>query len=247
MAVDDRLFDFGDVAGRRKFRRVVDFDHFAVGGGDAIAHAGRGGDQIDVELALQALLHDFQVQQAEEAAAETEAQRDGIFRLVEECGVVQLQFSERVAQQLRTRGDCTGYSPAKTMGLMASKPGSGGGRARRIGDGVADVRVGHALDIGDDEADVAGGQFVEHDGLGRERAEAFHLVTLRCWTTEANLLCGRDAAVHHAHQNDGAAIGIEPGIENQRAQRRVGRAFRRRNARHDGFENVSPRRCRFLR
>ena len=37
--------------------------------------AGRGGDQVLVELALQPLLHDLHVQQAEEAAAEAEAQR----------------------------------------------------------------------------------------------------------------------------------------------------------------------------
>ena len=48
---------------------------------------------------------------------------------------------------------------------------------------------------------------------------------------------GRQAAFHHAHQHDGAAIDIEPRIENQRAQRRVRRAFRRRNEAHDRLEN----------
>ena len=37
-------------------------------------------------------------------------------------------------------------------------------------------------------------------------------------------------------QNDHAAIRIEPGIENQRAQRSVGIAARRRHALHDGFQ-----------
>ena len=49
------------------------------------SHARRGGDQVDVEFALEALLHDFHVQQAEKSAAKTEAQRDGIFRLVEKA------------------------------------------------------------------------------------------------------------------------------------------------------------------
>ena len=53
--------------------RIVDLDHLAVGGGDAVADARRGGDQVDIELALQPLLHDLQMQQSEEAAAETEA------------------------------------------------------------------------------------------------------------------------------------------------------------------------------
>ena len=47
----------------------------------------------------------------------------------------------------------------------------------------------------------------------------------------------RDAAFHHAHQNHGAAINIEPGIEDQRLQRIFRAAFRRRDARDDGFEN----------
>ena len=50
-------------------------------------------------------------------------------------------------------------------------------------------------------------------------------------------MCARDAAVHHAHQNHRAAIRVEPGIENQRLQRRFRRARRRRNARDDRFQH----------
>ena len=127
---DHRLFDLLNRGGRRKFRGVVHFHHFAVGGGDAVAHARRGGDQVDIEFALQALLRDLHVQQAEKSAAETEAQRHGIFRLVEKRGVVQLQFAQRVAQNFVIAGSSPGNRPANTMGLMASNPGSGGaGRA----------------------------------------------------------------------------------------------------------------------
>src|SRR2546429_4403825 len=57
-------------------------------------------ERFESELALQSLLHDFHVQQPKEAAAEAEAERDGVLRLVEKRRVVQLQFSERVAQRL---------------------------------------------------------------------------------------------------------------------------------------------------
>ena len=107
---------------------------------------------------------------------------------------------------------------------MASKPGSGRRGPVGLDHGVAHARVGHALDIGDDEAHVAGGEFVEHDGLGRERAERFHFVDLVA-RAQANLHPRRDAALHHAHEDDRAAVDIEPGIENQRAQRRVRRAL----------------------
>ncbi len=232
---DDRLLDFNGHSGRRKFRGVVDLDDLAVGGGDAIAHAGRGGDQVDAEFALEALLHDFHVQQAEKAAAKTEAQRDGIFRLVKKCGVVELQLAEGVAQRfvfVRLHGK----KSREDHGLDGFKAGQGSGGARGIGDGVAHAGVGHLLDVGDDEAHVAGGELVEDDGLGRKRAEAFHLEHLII-RAEANVLVGAQAALHHANQDDGAAVGVKPGIEDQRAQRGVGGAHGRGNTRDDGFED----------
>ena len=62
-------------------RGIVDLDDGAVGQRDLVAHAGRGGDEVEVVLALEALLNDLEMQQAEEAAAEAEAQRDGGLRL----------------------------------------------------------------------------------------------------------------------------------------------------------------------
>ena len=48
----------------------------AVGHSDLVAHAGGGGDEVEVVLALKALLNDFKMEQAEEAAAEAEAEGD---------------------------------------------------------------------------------------------------------------------------------------------------------------------------
>ena len=81
---DDRLFDFGDFARIGPARRIVDFDDLAVGRGDFVADAGRGGDEVEVVFALETLLNDLHVQQAEEAAAEAEAESGGAFRLEEE-------------------------------------------------------------------------------------------------------------------------------------------------------------------
>ena len=44
-----------------------------------------------------------------------------------------------------------------------------------VGDGVADLGVGDVLDVGDEEADFAGDEFVDLDRLGREHAERFDL------------------------------------------------------------------------
>ncbi len=139
------------------------------------SHARRGGDQVDVEFALEALLHDFHVQQAQKSAAEAESQRHGSFRLVEKCGVVQLQFAERVAQ-IFVIGRVHGIQAREDHGLDGLESGERRrglvGRDHR----VAHARIGHALDVGDDEAHVARGKLVEHDGLGREHAEIFHFV-----------------------------------------------------------------------
>ena len=65
--------------------------------------AGRGGDQIEVELALQPLLNDLHVQKAQEAAAEAVAQGHGGLRLEGQGRVVQPQLLQRVAQSLVVR------------------------------------------------------------------------------------------------------------------------------------------------
>ena len=52
---------------------VVQFDHFAVAHVDVVDHGGRGGDQVDVIFALDPVADHFEVQQPQEAAAETEA------------------------------------------------------------------------------------------------------------------------------------------------------------------------------
>ena len=59
---------------------------------------GRGGDEAEVELALEPLADDLHVQQPEEPAAEAEAERARRLRLVGERRVVEPQLLERLAQ-----------------------------------------------------------------------------------------------------------------------------------------------------
>ena len=46
-----------------------------------------------------------------------------------------------------------------------------GSRLRRVGDRVADLRVGELLDAGDDEPDLACGQLLARHALRREHAD----------------------------------------------------------------------------
>ena len=142
-------------AGLRQLGGAVDLDHVAVGLRHAVQHARRRGDQVHVELALEPLLHDLHVQQPEEAAAEAEAQRHRGFRLEEERGVIQSQLLERLAQ-LRVLMALHRVEPGEHHRLQLLEAGERlGRRPVGLGDGIADLRVGHDLDAARDEADFA--------------------------------------------------------------------------------------------
>ncbi len=97
--LDPRLVDLLDAAGIGVVGRVVQHDlaravGFAGAQHDAVDHAGRGGDQVEVVFARQPLLDDLEVEQAEEAAAVAEAERGAALGLVGEAGVVEAQAAE---------------------------------------------------------------------------------------------------------------------------------------------------------
>ena len=71
----------------------------SVGQRDLVPHARRRRDQVEIVLALQPLLDDLQMQQAQKSAAETKAQRDRALRLEVEARIVQPQLLKRIAQQ----------------------------------------------------------------------------------------------------------------------------------------------------
>src|ERR1700722_18128510 len=157
--LDDGLFDFCNVAGIGKFGGAVDLHDLAVDAGDAITHAWRGGDEIQAKFALEALLHDFHVQEAEETTAETKSKSDGIFRLVEKRRIVQLQFTESVAQRFVLVGE-DGEHPGKNHGLDGFESWQCESGACSVSYRVAHAGFGYTLDVGDDEAYVAGFQFL---------------------------------------------------------------------------------------
>ncbi len=126
-----------------------------------------------VVLALEAFLDDFQVEEAEEAAAETEAEGDGGLGLEGEGGVVEAEFFEGVAEQGVLVG-VDGVEAGEDHGLDVFEAGEGfGAGVFDVGEGVADLGVGDVFDGGDEEADFAGGELGELDGLGGHDAHGF--------------------------------------------------------------------------
>ena len=204
----------------------------------AVAHARRGRDQVDVEFALQPLLNDFEVQQPEKAAAEAEAQRDRIFRLEIERAVVQPQFFERIAQQpVLVRLDRVEAGEHHRLDFLEA-----GQRLRSPG-WSSSVIVSPILAsatflmLANRKPASPAVSSSQRNRLGRLVRRGLPLRWTRAVRPQANLLALAQRAVDDAGEDDHAAIGIEPGIEDQRAQRCVGIAFGRRHALDDRFEN----------
>jgi hypothetical protein len=128
--------DLGDLA-RGVFAGVGHGGHLLVLERDLVLHVGRRGDQVQVVFAFEALTGDFQVEQAEEAHAEAEAQCCGGFRLVDQRGVVEHQLVQRIAEH-RVVGAVQRVQAGEDHGLGI---GVAAQRIRRrlgeVGDGIA--------------------------------------------------------------------------------------------------------------
>ena len=106
-----------------------------------------------------------------------------------------------------------------------------------VDDRVAD---GSGVDLAhgrDQEAYLAG---LELLALGRARRKYAHLLdrvlALRRVHDDACVLANH--AVHHAHERDDARVAVEPRVDDQRLQRRIDAALRRRNPLDDALEQL---------
>ena len=177
------------------------------------------------------------MQQPEEAAAEAEAERGRGFHLEREAGVVEPQLAHRRAQRLEVVGvDREQAAEHHRDGRLEA-----GQHLRHrlavVGDGVADAGVGDFLDRGGDEADLAGAELVDLRHLRREEADALDVVG-GVGAHHPDALALLHHAVDDAHQHHDAEIDVVPAIDQQRLQRGVAVALRRRQPVHDGFQHV---------
>jgi hypothetical protein len=214
-----------DIGRIRHVGGVVQFHHAAVGLEDFIDDARRGGDEIEVEFALQPFLDDLQVQQAQEPAAEAETQSGRRFHLILETGVVEAQFGEAVLEVFEL-GRIHRVQPAEHDRHTRLETGK-----RRVagfaivGDGVADLAVRHLLDAGDDKAHFARPQRLDIVFLRVKNADLFDL--LHCaGRHHADFHAARQYTVDDADENHDAQIGVIPAVDEQRLQRRFAFALR---------------------
>jgi hypothetical protein len=98
--------------------------HVAVGFEDFVDDGWGGCDQVEVEFPAEAFLDDFEVQEAQETAAEAEAECCRGFGFVVEAGVVEAKAPEGVAEFLEIIG-IDGVEAAPDDRARARRPGDG--------------------------------------------------------------------------------------------------------------------------
>ena len=157
---DNRLKNGFDGTDFRQFGRVFNFDFLAVLQHDFVNHRRRSGNQVHVELAFQTFLHDFQVQQTQEAATEAEAQCLGNLRLKFQRSIVQLQFFQSVTQGFVVV-TFHGIKAGKYLALYFLEAGqrlrSGVGNQRNR---IADFRLTQFFHTGNQKAYFTGFKFL---------------------------------------------------------------------------------------
>jgi hypothetical protein len=96
--------------------------------------------------------------------------------------------------------------------------------------------TGHFLDRGGDEADFAGAEFLDLLHLRGEETNALDVVG-SIGAHHSDALAFLHHAVDDPHQHHDAEIDVVPAIDQQRLQRSVAVAFRRRQPIDDGFQH----------
>ena len=176
------------------------------------------------------------MQQPEEAAAEAEAERRARLHLEREARIVEPQLAHRGAQILELRGIDRKQAAEHDRDRRLEAGEHLLDRLAIVGDRVADARVGHLLDRGRHEPDLAGAELIRRDQLGREHADAVDVVR-RIRAHHADALALLQHAIDDAHQHDDAEIEVVPAVDQQRLQGGGAVALGRRQARDDRFQH----------
>ncbi len=151
-------------------------------------------------------------------------------------GVVEMQLGQAITQVFELPG-IDREQPAKHHRHRRLEPGQGfvcG--ALVLGDGVADLGIGHGLDGGGDKTDFAGAEFADIDRLRREITDLFDLIG-GARRHHPDFSAFFQHTVLDPDQDHHAQVGIVPAIDQQRLQGRVGIAGGRRQVRDQGFQH----------
>ena len=183
----------------------------------------------------------------EEPAPEPEAEGHRRLGLVLQGGVGELQAIQRLPQ-LGVVAALGREQPRPDHGLGLAVAREGFGRTAFAGerDRVADLRLVHLPQPGHQVADLPRSEHVDRRGLGRHDPGLLGL-RLDARRHQADPLARGQRAVLHADVGDDPAVRVEHRVEDQRAERCVGVAHRRRDLGDDRGEQLLHARARLRR
>ena len=203
-----------------------------------INNAGGSRYQIQIIFPFQTFLHNFQMQQAQKAAAETKAKRNRGFRLKEQRGVIQLEFFQRITQvgifcAIRRENAAVNHR----INLFIAGKGFLR-RPCRLRHRIAYAGICHIFNTCRKIANHAGGKFLRgQETPGTENADLHNVKFLPCGH-HFDLAAFPDTAVKYTHQYNNTAVLVINGIKNQGFQRCVRVARRRRNICNNALQNI---------
>ena len=236
LGADVGLFDVVHHRGRRKAGRVVNIHHFSLGGVHLVRHVGNGCDDIHVELAEQAFLHDCQVQQAQETAAEAEAEGERTLGFVGEGSVVELEFLQRGAQ-LFELGGLDRIQAGEHHGFHFFEAGNGlRTGAFHMGDGISHLHLHGGLDARDDIADIPRTDLSGGVELEFQIADFLGLIFI-AGREELHFVSFADGSVHHLEIGDDATERVEDRVEDKGLERGLRVPFGAGHLVHDGIQH----------
>ena len=198
--------------------RALDFHHRAVAHVHVVFHVRHSRDDVHVEFAVEAFLHDFHVQQPEEPGTEAKAQCLGGFRFPADGRIVQAEFLEGFAQVLvvfRVDGVDAGIDHRQDVFVARERLG---GRVRGVGERVADFHVTDGLHVREHVAHHAFGEFFARVAAHAEGSDFGHHV-LGAGLHHLDLHAGTEGAFHDADVVDDAAVGVVHRVENKGLER----------------------------
>src|SRR3974390_1429530 len=120
------------------------------------------------------------------------------------------------ARRLSKSSASTGNRPQNTTGIAGLNPGNISITGFPVvGNGVADAGVGHFLDRGGNETDLAGAQFLDLLHLRGKKADALDLVS-RVGAHHPDALTFLQHAVDDPNQHHHAEIDVIPAVDQKR-------------------------------
>ena len=203
-----------DESGSRQARRIVHIQYVTLHRVNFVRYVRHGGDDVHVELAEEALLYDFKVQKAQEAAPEAAAQGERALGFVDEGCIVELELLQHAAELLELvcldgihTGEYHGFHFLEAGDCLVT-------RASHMCNGVSHFDLHGALDAGDDVSYVSAAHLGSWYELHLEGAHFLNLVP-HSGGDELHLVTFAQGAVEDFEIGNDASELVEDGVEDE--------------------------------